>query len=208
VCTKISHSSNSRSIALHLSSSSSHNSITKKEPKPKAVKAEPKPKKAAAPKKDNSAYFADKAAEELVNSSCTIATDFADQTCTFSNKGVSDEYKEEWPSRVELWIPVKSWKARHSPQSQAACKALEQFYGSLDKAWEAGWRWMFQPVPQAHLWYPPQWVDETIRDLKDYKCLEGRNTKLCKEGKLSFMSTGVVPLLEIMNTIAGGMQGP
>jgi hypothetical protein len=60
---------------------------------------------------------------------------------------------------------------------------------------------MFQPEPQAHLWYPPQWVYEDAKDMADFRCEVGRGAKLCKQGKLSIMSTGVESVLKIMQQI-------
>jgi hypothetical protein len=90
--------------------------------------SEAKPKKEAAPKpkKDNTAFLAAKAEDEKVNSSCTIATDFAHQQCAFKQDDVSDAYKEEWPSHVDHWIPLHEWKSRRSPQSNKACKVMIQ----------------------------------------------------------------------------------
>lgn len=53
----------------------------------------------------------------------------------------------------ENWVPVTHYRKKCSAQSHKACALLDEYYGSLEYAWVAGWRWIV--FPHDHHWYVP-----------------------------------------------------
>ena len=74
----------------------------------------------------------------------------------WSNEFVSPVFLQHHPEQEMKWVPVNEspqYGGKLSPQSGKALKALNEFYGGLDNAWNAGWRWLL--LPNNHMWYAP-----------------------------------------------------
>lgn len=78
----------------------------------------------------------------------------------FSDEFVSARFLKEYPEEKGRWITVDEREpGKKSPQSGQMLKQLNMVYGSLDDAWDAGWRHML--LPHNHQWYPPHFDDAT-----------------------------------------------
>ena len=78
----------------------------------------------------------------------------------FSDEFVSARFLNEYPEEKGRWITMDEREpGKKSPQSGQVLKQLNMVYGSLDDAWDAGWRHML--LPHNHQWYPPHFDDAT-----------------------------------------------
>ncbi|MGK3734182.1 MAG: hypothetical protein ACI8RD_000500 [Bacillariaceae sp.] len=82
------------------------------------------------------------------------------RTSLYNNDHVLDTFLKEYPEQEFMWMPVNKrvTKGRLSPQSGKVLEDMRQAYGSEDKAWNEGWRWIIHE--HNHQWYPPAFPDE------------------------------------------------
>ena len=84
----------------------------------------------------------------------------------YSNEHVSLKFLAAFPEyQNEIrWRPVNKLvvKGKLSPQSGKVLQLLCNKYGSEDAAWQQGWRWHM--TEHNHMWYPPQFFDDTKDD--------------------------------------------